>query len=365
MASPYHHRHAQNNNKGSSNISDGSSLLGLGFGGTTETTADGGGGGVEDLMQHYLQQCLEFHDEQQKQVPGAPPCDDAAPLFVAPRIQDDVEVKREGEEQSITTEQPKGQAAEEQQQQPAAAAVSSLPEALAKARAVVQTFSPVPPKAGTTTIDSVAAQEAIAKAKAIVQSFQSQSQSHPAVDSKATSLPCDYKNRRDYYVQHCEQVKLRKALMKNFAYIARKADATLQRQLEQVETVKQYEAEVQAKHYEIQKQRQQHHQGIGGQHHYMNMQKKKNVRSKKRKLTEDKQRDDEASLYLSNLPSTIQKELVEQLFGSYGSIRRVHFYKDKQTGELKGDGLVVYQAKEKKLEFLQTICQQVSEVAVF
>ena len=50
------------------------------------------------------------------------------------------------------------------------------------------------------------------------------------------------------------------------------------------------------------------------------------------------------SLYLTNLPvdGSTNERTLRSLFGSYGRLDRVTMYRSRSTGELKGDGLVVF-----------------------
>ena len=71
------------------------------------------------------------------------------------------------------------------------------------------------------------------------------------------------------------------------------------------------------------------------------------------------------AIYVSNLPkddgSTDGENIIKELFGSYGSIRKVHFYLDKISGRKKGDALVIYSLQEGEDEgfFLESVCSQV------
>jgi hypothetical protein len=50
-------------------------------------------------------------------------------------------------------------------------------------------------------------------------------------------------------------------------------------------------------------------------------------------------------VYLSGIPvdGTVGEAFLRKLFEPYGAVRKVHFYRDKVRGQLKGDALVVFQ----------------------
>ena len=70
-----------------------------------------------------------------------------------------------------------------------------------------------------------------------------------------------------------------------------------------------------------------------------------------------------AALYLSGLdPSDCEESAIRTLFGVFGTVRKVHFYANKRTGELKGDGLVVYSVADAAAveSIIDSVCGQVS-----
>jgi hypothetical protein len=73
-----------------------------------------------------------------------------------------------------------------------------------------------------------------------------------------------------------------------------------------------------------------------------------------------------AAVYVTGLPmesddATVPETLIRHLFGSYGTIVKVHLYRDKQYNRLKGDGLVVYRVEQMPRDILvETVCAQVS-----
>jgi RNA recognition motif-containing protein len=60
------------------------------------------------------------------------------------------------------------------------------------------------------------------------------------------------------------------------------------------------------------------------------------------------QPDSSVAVYLSGLPEdgSVPEETMQALFGSYGSFRKIHLHRNKKTGELKGDALVIYQIEQ-------------------
>lgn len=74
------------------------------------------------------------------------------------------------------------------------------------------------------------------------------------------------------------------------------------------------------------------------------------------------------AVYVSGFPSdgSIDAEFLTALFSSYGSIRKAHLYRDRQTGRLKGDGLIIFEvsAAQGGEELILTVCEQVRECAI-
>lgn len=67
------------------------------------------------------------------------------------------------------------------------------------------------------------------------------------------------------------------------------------------------------------------------------------------------------AIYLSGLPASITADLIQPLFASYGTIRKVHLYRDKATDRLKGDGLVIFEVQDAQTpqEIVRASCGQV------
>jgi hypothetical protein len=82
--------------------------------------------------------------------------------------------------------------------------------------------------------------------------------------------------------------------------------------------------------------------------------------------TEEIQR---TSLYLTNLPTdgSTTERILHSLFGSYGRLDRVTMYRHRNTGDLKGDGLIVfgkeaveeYKRKGGDGDLIEAVCIQV------
>lgn len=263
-------------------------------------------------MKQYLQQCLDYHEEQQQRQQQK---DEAAvPQFVT------AQYPPSPPPVSVT------------------ASVLSLP--------------PVSPLSHNSAL------EAIAKARSIVKKFTQQHYSGSDI------LPTDHRYRRELMLEK-ERKRLHMAMLKNFEYVARKEEDRLKVQLAQLQETKLLEQQLQQQHAAMLRERKQaslaiSKAGIGT--------------SRRQTLEKSKQRhghavssenDSSIAIYLSGLPKTMTEDSVRQLFASYGSIRRVHLYRQKQTGELKGDALVVYNAAADRQMILAAACSQVNHVMVY
>jgi hypothetical protein len=253
-------------------------------------------------MKKYLQQCLDYHEEQQQQQEQK---DEATtPQFV-------------------TAQYPPSKTASVLSQQP-----------------------PVSP------LSHPSAQEAVAKARSIVKKFTQQHYSGPDI------LPADYRYRRELMLEK-ERKRLHMAMLKNFEYVARKEEERLKVKLAQLQETRLLEQQLQQQHAAMLRERKQASLAISkagiGTSRRQTLEKSK----KRQGLAVSNDNDSSIAIYLSGLPKTMTEDSVRQLFASYGSIRRVHLYRQKQTGELKGDALVVYNAAADRQTIVATACSQV------
>ena len=232
------------------------------------------------LLQHYLKECLEFHEEQEKS------------------------------RQFVASEGP---------------LVDRVPQdLLAKDGDAVD---PVPPPPQSTPPDRKFHEELVAQAREraqkLLQKFEQRSDNSPSV-VRQNGLAT-------------EAQRLRRALQRNLDYVTRR---------EQVEA-----SYAQSQYQQLLNQRQQRwlqtQAGIGTQ-------QRQRAEKVQRKAMG---RDASEAVYVDGLQSANEKVL-RQVFGGYGSIQKVHFYHDKDTGVFKGDGLVVYRVSPGD-QLIETVCAQV------
>jgi RNA recognition motif. (a.k.a. RRM, RBD, or RNP domain) len=72
------------------------------------------------------------------------------------------------------------------------------------------------------------------------------------------------------------------------------------------------------------------------------------------------------SVYLSGLPvdGTVDETFLRRLFEPYASIQKIHLYRDKVSGQLKGDALISYHPSNDAdhANLLSDVCSQVRTV---
>lgn len=307
------------NNSNSKNDDD-EPRLGLGYSNNNSNNSNNGAqSNVDALMKQYLQQCLEYHNEQLQQKQQQQQQD--SPEFL-PASNNETEPIIE--EHSSTTNDS-----------------SNKPEMLV-----------IVPK------------DSLAKARAVAQSFYSYA-TVPQEPLAAPILPVsDYKQQR---IQHFEQeqVKFQQAWIKNLNYITKRQEQRIKHQQEQIEHVKRQEQRLDQQHRE----------------HYNNRTSSFTSTMPKQTMVQRNfsiapfnkhyRNNDTASaaaLYISGLPpATISESLIRELFESYGSIQKVHLYRHKSTGTFKGDGLLVFRVLESttKEELVHLVCSQVSTHATW
>ena len=171
------------------------------------------------------------------------------------------------------------------------------------------------------------------------------------------------RKRKDCMEQFNERKRL--VLLKNLEYVARVQDERLRDHLAQVQEAQEYERRFYSLHQTILQKRTQENApnrltqaGIGTQQRQTVEQKRKQVTAKKS--------DDSLAIYVWGLPTdgSVTQEVLQALFGHFGTLRKIHIYVDKQTGDLKGDALVIYQITndQEQKELLESVCSQVREL---
>ena len=310
--------------------------LGLGYGSTiTSTTSivvNTPTSSVDDLMKHYLDQCLTFHKEQQQQSSSS-------------------SLQQQQQQQQLLSPDK------------APTFISASSEGTYSIPVVTSTSKEEqhPP------LDIRVPEDVLAKARAIVRSFSTES-------PPDQYSPFDYRQQRIRHAQK-EQIRLHNAWRKNLQYIADRQQEKLKQQLQQIEQAKAYEQQL----YEQQQQ------------HYIqrttattatttiamntNNSNKAGIGTKSQKVQNQRQKkditkqSDTVALYLEGIPANGDNNLIQSIFQSYGTIQKVHFYRNQTTGECKGDCLLVYQlaSGQNRDELIDLVCMQVSdrgEVAV-
>ena len=198
----------------------------------------------------------------------------------------------------------------------------------------------------------------------------------------ATTSPSEFGRRRRECLDRYEE-RMKRAMFKNLQYVVKKEEERLRERLDKVEEFKTFEHQIEERY----NQRLESRQRRSSNHNSMNDintsaagigTKQRNRAEKKRKrnalpvsLRYNGQKQNNLSndlsssiaIYVSNLPKdgSADENVIKSLFGSYGSIRKVHFYLDKATGEKKGDALVIYSLKKGQDEssLTESVCSQV------
>jgi RNA recognition motif. (a.k.a. RRM, RBD, or RNP domain) len=282
-----------------------------------------------DMLRILMQQCLAYHLEQQKQ--------QEAP-------------------ESFSHFQP------------------SLTETGTAASEPIITVNPNPADS-----KEAAAQEGRARANAILEKFQRRSREHGVIESsclsgdgKTTATTATPASELRMKRENClaqESLRKKQFWVKNLEYVTKRDRQRLQHQLAQVEEAKQWETQVQ-EHYllalEERKKRLRNGSQLISQAGIGSVKRKRVEKEKNRTSLGhfDQQADASVSIYVKGIPTdgSVAEETIKNLFSSYGTIRKVHFYRNKQTSTLKGDALVVFQATSKGTEretVLKNVCSQV------
>jgi hypothetical protein len=245
--------------------------------------------------------------------------------------------------------------------------------------------------------------DAIEKARSIARRFHVESTQRQTISNNNSiiyhdnSIPTgiDYLGKRRAHFQK-EKSKFDKFRLKNLEYVMRLDEMELRQHVNCMNQITAFE-EKQSIRLELAKQQQQEMQrkleqkrqrktqtsmmnatsgGIGSQ----DQQRAERVRKREHldhgtsrvktekdaKACASRRRN---SLYLTNLPTDgcTTERVLHSLFSSYGRLDRVTMYRDRSTGELKGDGLIVFGRDAVDAfddtgdgDFIDSVCLQVS-----
>jgi len=182
------------------------------------------------------------------------------------------------------------------------------------------------------------------------------------------ALPPEEWARRRRACFEALQQKHQSALFRNFEYVARVGEERLKAQEKKLQDTERHHSEMEAYHAQAMKDRAKAYAAVRNKDYSFTVagigtqQRQKSERKRKRNQGQDAS---SVAIYVSNLPKdgSASEELMRALFGSYGNLRKIHFYMNKQTGELKGDALVIYNDDRSQAEvnssIVEAVCSQV------
>jgi RNA recognition motif. (a.k.a. RRM, RBD, or RNP domain) len=214
-----------------------------------------------------------------------------------------------------------------------------------------------------------------ARAKLIVEKFKNQrsvlahstTPQHEAL-SAANHGKQEEAERRRLWLKR-EQIRLNAAVVKNLDYLVNRERSKLNR-LDSVVANATAMEQIAGKSYQQRlERRRQKLLGAKPDHEYNRADKT----TKGKRLSKDvtstatskKPRCTSAALYICGLGESDNEELLRSLFGAFGRLHRIHFYRDKATNARKGDGLVIYDTTDdtdRSHILLENVCGQVSSI---
>jgi hypothetical protein len=388
------------------------SFLGLGYYHTTQPdaqteTSDSAVDAANKLMQHYLQQCLEYHHEQedQRRNEQAVPIVDTELQFVsaaaatgAPNV---VETSLEAPDVSPVSIDPMAHPQTQPQQStiddPSLLQSQQVQEGCLRVQEILKRFHQqqqefLQPQSSIPPVNDM-------------DGISTDMDGTPTTTTTAfitdDSTPSLYEQQRITAFQR-EAVRKHAALLKNLEYVAAKQERRLHQLTAQAEQSRLDQARMQEHHRAVLEERKRrvrisHSSSLPPQQ----LQQAGGIGSKQRKVGEhssrvkghprtdtgaDTNRDDHQSsvaIYVSGLetdgPSFTgggggngggrdeqEQDSLRSLFASYGKIVKVRVYRNKRTGGLKGDALVVFQVscQVEGDALVQMVCSQVRRLAL-
>jgi hypothetical protein len=211
-----------------------------------------------------------------------------------------------------------------------------------------------------------AAQMGRNRAKGIIDQFRDQTE----VDINSPE-PAELGRKRRFFLDKLKE-KRRIAMFKNLEYVAQVEDERLKEHFKKMQEAQEYQSQVEENHTQVLQSRSNNL--ASGKHRNSSMQNSQaGIGTEHQQRAEKKRKqqiatNDSLAIYVSNLPTDGSKsdDLMRALFGSYGSLRKIHFYVDKRTGDLKGDALIIYHIDDvnEKSNLAEAVCSQVCKSAV-
>ena len=364
---------------------------------------------IDDYMNQYLQQCLKYHEEQEsirRQQQQAPPLGSEQPQQGHPPVNQHPQAQQAREKGTVhfISGGVFDIKCEEYDSQ-----TRTTPEDGTGSSAIIksesaddsQESSESDPLISTTLAASssqieMAAAQGRQRAQEILLRFQQQQehllynqtvmttttiekqeQEPEAVLSSYHAVveppqPSVFLEQRQRGVQR-EMLIRKQAMLKNFAYVAEKDRLRSHLLQGHIAHARQLEEQAKAQYEAATFRRQQMinsslmtQAGIGSK----KRKKAERLKEKEGHLPSKGNNNEDpktVAIYISGLPTdgSLTSEAVKQLFGSFGTVQKVHFYVNKHTGEAKGDGLVIFNFEgrgNKESEFVEMVCSQVSGI---
>jgi hypothetical protein len=341
------------------------SLLGLGF---THHQTSASPSSPEGMMQQYVKQCTDYDEEEHRlEVPEVPPVMPSHHFVPA----HDNQPHRSSNMNYDTYAPIPG---------PPSTVAQEVELARSRALEVVKRFQQGPTSEGNDITDNRSNNDNNDNPETDTNDYHRtpiSEWSHPNPNNNNNDNPetntnnhhCNpnselSRKRKECMLQFNERKRL--VLLKNLEYVARVQDERLREHLAQVQEAQEYERRFYSHHQQIlQKRTKENAPNLLTQKAGIGTQQRQTVQQKRKQATAKKS-DDSLAIYVCGLPTdgSVTQEVLQVLFGHFGPLRKIHIYVDKQTGDLKGDALVIYQITndQQQKELLESVCSQVREL---
>jgi hypothetical protein len=316
-------------------------------------------------MQHYLQQCLVYHEEQEEvrrnQV-AAVPLAETETQFVPSSVKIETD---ESEPFHLQEEAPIAFKNATAQLIPNTSLVKQAEEGRLRVQAILQRFQHQQEKL-------FQAHPLVAAAANVdANGDECRHNEDGIIDGEPLSI---YREQRIAGLQR-EETRKHAALLKNLEYVAARENERYQQLMVQAKKTRQHQQHIHDRSQNVLEERKRaqfaagtklkSQRGVGaGRRTTIDSVKQAKTHAPGGQQQEEREQSSVA-IYLSGIPTndTVGDGMLRQLFSSYGKILKLHFYRNKKTGQLKGDGLIVYQvsSKERGNDLIQLVRSQVSK----